>query len=427
MTLLLCSLVALLVMGVPVAYSMGTSGLLYFLIHQPTLITVLPARVFAGMDSSVMIALPLFIVMGHFMNHGGLTSRLIDFCMLFAGRLRGGLGHVSILASMIISGISGSSVSDAASIGQVMIPAMKKRKYPPRFAAGLVAGASTMGMIIPPSIPMVIYAFVASESVGKLFLGSMIAGVMVGVMMMAITIFMARRYDYPCEDVDLSVAAIGACSKHALPALAMPIIVVGSVVSGITTATESAAIGTLYSLLVGLFVYKEMKVRDLPGLFKDAILSSANVMIIIAFCGIFTWILALEHVTEAVGLLFAQMQLSPVAALLVVDVIILAIGFFVDVSPAIMLLTPIFLPPLQLLGVSPIQFGNVLIVGLAVGLVTPPVGMCLNVVSTISGLSIVQIFRGSMPFLIANLLVLFLISVFPALSNWLPNLLMGSQ
>lgn len=425
MLVLICSLAVFLVMGLPIAYSMGASGLLYFLVHQPDLISVLPARVFAGMDSSVMISLPLFVIMGHLMNHGGLTSRLIGFCMMFVGRLRGGLGMVSVMASMIFGGISGSSVSDAASIGQVMIPAMQNKGYPPRMAAGLIAASSTMGMIIPPSIPMVIYAFVASESVGKLFLGSLIAGVLIGCLMMGITLFYAHKNQYPREDVDLSWEQIRRNLMEGLPALIMPIIVIGSVVSGITTATESAAAGTVYALFVGMFIYKGLKLRDLPGLFKEAILSSANVMIIIAFCGVFTWILALEQITEAVGMLFAQMQLSPTMALLFVDVIILAIGFFVDVSPAILLLTPIFLPPLKLLGVSPIQFGAVLITGLAVGLVTPPVGMCLNVCSSISGLSIVKVFRGAIPFLIANVTVLLLISVFPALSIWLPNLLMG--
>ena len=425
MLLLVCSLVIFMVTGVPIAFSMGASGLRYFLVHQPALGSVLPARVFAGMDSSVMISLPLFIIMGHLMNHGGLTSRLIDCCMLFVGRLRGGLGMVSVLASMIFGGISGSSVSDAASIGQVMIPAMQRKGYPVRMSAGLIAASSTMGMIIPPSIPMVIYAFAASESVGKLFLGSLIAGVMVGVFMMTITLFLAHKNRYPREEVDFSWSEIRRCSAEGVPALIMPLIVVGSVVSGITTATESAAAGTVYALLVGMYYYKGITWRDLPRLFKEAILSSANVMIIIAFSGVFTWILALEHVTEAVGLLFARMQFSPVTALLAVDVIILAVGFFVDVSPAILLLTPVFLPALKMLGVSPIQFGAVLISGLAVGLVTPPVGMCLNVCSSISGQSIIAIFRGALPFLLANVLVLLLITVFPVLSTWLPALLMG--
>ncbi|MBV5323398.1 TRAP transporter large permease [bacterium] len=425
MLVLLCSLVIFMVIGLPIAYSMGASGLLYFLFYQPDLITVLPARVFAGMDSSLMISLPLYIVMGHLMNQGGLTNRLIDFCMMFVGRLRGGLGMVSILASMVISGISGSSVSDAASIGQVMIPAMKNKGYPPRMATGLVCAASTMGMIIPPSIPMVIFAFVASESVGKLFLGTLIAGVIIGLLMMGIVLFYAHKHDYPREEVDLSWAEIKRCSMDGFPALFMPFIVLGTVVFGITTASESAAIGAVYAWLVGMYVYKQLKWRDFPALFKDAILSSANVMIIIAFCGIFTWILSLEQITETVGMWFAQMKFTQTTALLMVDVVILFIGFFIDVSPAILLVTPIFLPPLMLLGVSPVQFGAVLITGLAVGLATPPVGMCLNVCSTISGLSIVDIFRGSIPFLIADVIVLLLLTIFPAISNWLPNLILG--
>lgn len=426
MLLLICSLILFMAMGIPVGFSMGASGLVYFLVYQPALISVLPARIYAGMDSSVMLSLPLFIIMGHLMNHGGLTSRLISFCMLFVGRLRGGLGMVSVMSSMIFGGISGSSVSDAASIGQVMIPAMTNKGYPVRTSAGLIAASSTMGMIIPPSIPMVIYAFAATESVGKLFLGSLIAGVLVGVCMMGIMLFLAHKRQYPRETVALTRASIRFACMEGLPALIMPLIVIGSVVSGIATATESAAVGAVYALLVGLFVYKGLTWRVIPGLFKESILSSANVMIIIAFSGVFTWILALEHVTEAVGLLFMQMHFTPLIALLVVDVIILAIGFFVDVSPAILLLTPVFLPPLKLLGISPIQFGAVLITGLAVGLVTPPVGMCLNVCASVSGQSIINVFRGAVPFLLANVLVLLLITFFPALTTWLPNLLMGA-
>lgn len=425
MLLLFLSLILFMVMGVPIGFSMGASGLLYFLIYQPTLISVLPARVFSGMDSQLMLALPLFVVMGHLMNLGGLTNRLIEFCMLFVGRLKGGLGLVSVLSSMIISGISGSSVSDAASIGQVMIPAMEKKGYPIRTAAGLIAAATTVGMIIPPSIPIVIFAFVATESVGKLFLGATIAGVMISLCMMVIVLVVARRGNYPHEEVNLSWKEIWRISSEAIPALIMPIIVLGSVIGGIATATESAAIGALYALLVGMFHYKELKARDLPRLFKESILSSANVMIIIAFSGVFTWILALEHVPELVGILFDQLKLSPITALLLVDVIILAVGFFVDVSPAILLLTPVFLPALQVLGVSPIQFCTVMMIGLAVGLVTPPVGISLNVCSAISKQSIISIFLGALPFLLADVLILLLVTIFPELSDWLPQLLMG--
>lgn len=425
MLLLIASLVLFMVTGIPIAFSMGLSGLVYFLVYQPMLIPVLPARVFAGMNSSIMLSLPLFIVMGHLMNHGGLTSRLIDFCMMFVGRLRGGLGLVSVLTSMVFGGISGSSVSDAASIGQVMIPAMERKNYPTRMAAGLIAASSTMGMIIPPSIPMVIYAFAASESVGRLFLGGLFAGILVGLFMMGIVLFLAHRNSYPQEDVDLAPRQVLRRTLEGLPALLMPLIVVGSVVAGIATATESAAVGAAYALIVGLFVYRGLDLKALPKLFGEAILSSANVMIIIAFSGVFTWILALEHVTQFIGLMFVELQLGPQTALLLVALVILLIGFFVDVSPAILLLTPVFLPPLVMLGVSPIQFGAVLITGLAMGLVTPPVGMCLNVCASISGHTIISVFRGALPFLLANLLVLTLVSLIPELSTWLPAVIMG--
>ena len=425
MLVLIITLAVLMLIGVPIGFSMGLSSLVYFFLYQPELIAILPARVFAGMNSQIMLSLPLFIVMGHLMNHGGLTSRLIDFCMLFVGWLRGGLGLVSVLTSMVFGGISGSSVSDAASIGQVMIPAMQRKNYPVRMATGLIAAASTMGMIIPPSIPMVIYAFAASESVGRLFLGGLFAGVMVGVFMMGIVLVLAHKNHYPRETVDLSPRNIAHRTLEGIPALLMPLIVVGSVVTGIATATESAAVGAAYALIAGFFFYRGLKLRDLPKLFGEAILSSANVMIIIAFCGVFTWILALEHVTQYIGLLFVQLQLGPQSALLLVALVILLIGFFVDVSPAILLLTPVFLPALKMLGVSPIQFGAVLITGLAMGLVTPPVGMCLNVCASISGHSIIAVFRGALPFLLANLLVLALVALIPELSTWLPSVVMG--
>lgn len=424
MTLLLGSLLLGLVIGLPIAYALGLSGALYFLAYHPELLSILPQRVYAGMDSYLMVALPLFVLMGLLMNQGGLTVRLIDFCLLFVGRLKGGLGLVNVLASMVFGGISGSSVSDTASVGAVLIPEMERKGYTRQFASGITVAASTMGMIIPPSIPMVIYAFVAQESVGKLFLGGVIPGILIGLLMMGITLVISAWRGYPVEDVPLTWRETVRRTGQGVPALLMPVFVVGSVVVGIATATESAAIGAAYALLIGLFWYGELKLRMIPALLKESILTSANVMIIVAFSTIYIWILALEHVPEAVAQAVAGLDLPPVAVLLLVDVIILAIGTFIDVSPAILLLTPVFLPSLVEMGVSPIQFGAILITGLAVGLVTPPVGMCLNVCSAISHLEIGTIFRAALPFLIANLLTLLAVTLVPELSLWLPSVLM---
>jgi tripartite ATP-independent transporter DctM subunit len=425
MTLLLVSLVVFLVIGVPIAYSLGLSGLCYFLVHQPELIGILPQRVFAGMDSYAMIALPLFVLMGLLMNSSGITTRLIDFSLLFVGRLRGGLGLVNVLASMVFGGISGSSVSDTASVGAVLIPEMKKKGYTLQFASGITVASSTMGMIIPPSVPMVIYALVAEQSVGRLFLASAVPGVLIGVIMLVITAIVSIYKQYPVEHLHISPREVWTRVKRGLLAIVMPIFVIGSVVLGIATATESAAIGCLYAFVVGMVVIKGLKPAQIPPLLKSAVVTSANVMIIIALSNLYIWILALERIPQQVAAFLTGLEIPAFVILLLVDVIIIMIGTFVDVSPAILLLTPVFLPAMSMLGVDPIQFGVILISGLAVGLVTPPVGMCLNVASAISRLRIETIFRAAAPFLLANLITLLLITYSKPFTLWLPGLLMN--
>jgi tripartite ATP-independent transporter DctM subunit len=424
MIILFASLAFFLVFGVPVAYALGLSSLCYFVVLHPELLPAIPQRIYAGMNSYVMIALPLFVMMGLTMNEAGVSRRVIDFCQLFVGRIRGGLGAVNVLDSMVFGGISGSSVSDTASLGAWMIPEMRRRGYSDEISTGLTVATSTFGMIIPPSVPMVVYALVSEESVGRLFLAGAVPGVLIGLVMLVMVIVMAYRKRWPREEVVLTPRQWFRRVLDCLPAIIMPIFVVGAVVLGIVTATESAAVGVLYALLIGLLVTRELKLRAIPKVMKSAILTSATVMMVIATSSLYSWILALEKVPQAVGAFVSGLNLSPVVYLLVVDVIILATGTFVDVSPAILLLTPVFLPAARLLGISGIQFGAIMIVGLAIGLITPPVGMCLYVASTISKVTIGRIFKGAAPFLLANLLVLALISVFPDLSLWLPKLLM---
>ncbi|MFP4383897.1 MAG: TRAP transporter large permease [Spirochaetia bacterium] len=424
MILLLVSLVVLLVIGVPIAYSLGISGFLYFALIHPELLPILPQRLFAGMESYAMVALPLFILMGLLMNAGGITTRLIDFSLLFVGRMRGGLGLVNVLASMIFGGISGSSVSDTASVGAVLIPEMKRKGYTSRFASGITVASSTMGMIIPPSVPMVVYALVAEESVGRLFLGSAIPGIMIGLLMLVITFVISVKRKYPTEEIRLTAKEKFDRVKRALLAIIMPVFVIGSVVLGIATATESASIGVFYAFIIGFFVFRSMKLKQIPPLLRQAILTSAAVMIIIALSKLYIWILAIERVPQTVAMAVAALNLPPFVILLLINLIILAAGTFIDVSPAILLLTPVFLPAAVNLGIDPVQFGVILISGLAVGLVTPPVGMCLNVASAISKLEIGAIFKGALPFLMANIVTLILITYIPQLTLWLPSILM---
>jgi len=424
MLILLGSFLIFVVTGLPIAYGLGLSALIYFVAYHPELILVIPQRFYAGLDSELMLALPLYVLMGAMMNVGGLTTRLIDFSLLLVGRLRGGLGMVCVMSSMIISGISGSSVADAASIGSVLIPEMEKRGYSREYAAGITVAATTNGMIIPPSIPMVIYAFMATESVGKLFLAAAIPGLILGLVQMVINGVISAKRRYPVEEIRFTVTEVTSRLRKGVLPLLMPIFVIGAVVIGLTTATEAAGVGVLYAFLVGTLFYHGLKLRHIPPMLRESIMSSANVMIVTAFSGLYTWILALEHVPDLVAALVLGLDVPVWVILLALDIIILAVGFFVDVAPAIILLTPVFLPALKSIGVSPIQFGTILIVGMAVGLVTPPVGMCLNVVSTMTKLDIVTIFRASIPFLIADVIVLLLVTFIPALSLWLPALLM---
>ena len=425
MVVLLLSLFIFLGIGVPIAYSLGLSTTLYFIFFNNDLLQVMPQILFAGMDSYTLIALPLFILMGQLMNESQITSKLIDYCLIFVGKIRGGLGLVNVISSMLFGGISGSSVSDTASIGSILIPEMKKRGYPEDYAAGLTVASSTMGMIIPPSIPMVLYAVTAQESVGRLFLGGVFPGIMVGVFQLLITIWISNKYSYPREERDVSLKVILQMTLRYAYILFMPFFVVGAVIFGIATATESAALGVFYALVIGTFLIKSLSYQRIFKALKSSVLTSAKIMIIIAFSKIFIWVLAYERVPDGLSEMITGFGLGTAGMLLLFIFIILFAGTFIDVSPAILLFTPVFLPSIINMGVSPILFGVIMVIGLAVGACTPPVGNCLNVCSIITGLSIGKIFKGAAPFLIANIITLLLIVLFPNIVIWLPKIIMG--
>lgn len=425
MIILFAAFALFFLIGVPIAYSLGLSSFIYFIFVQPDLLPVIPQRLFAGMESYALIALPMFILMGQLMNAGGITQRLIQFCLLFVGRFYGGLGLVNVASSMLFGGISGSSTSDTASIGSVLIPEMKKRGYPISFASGLTVASSTMGMIIPPSIPIVLYAVTAQESVGQLFLGGVIPGLMVGFFQLVIVHQIALRKKYPKEDVALNSKIFVTQLIQSLHVLIMPLIVVGVVVFGVATATESSGFGVLYAIIVGGFIIRHLTWAQFWVALKSTMQTSAKIMMIIAFSQVFVWVLAIERAPETLALLISQIQPSPTIMLLVFMLVILILGTFIDVSPAILLLTPIFLPAVIDAGISPIVFGVLLIIGLAIGACTPPVGNCLNVCSLISGQGIGTIFKGALPFLVANICVMIIIIIFPQVVLWLPKIFMN--
>jgi tripartite ATP-independent transporter DctM subunit len=427
MITLLVILFLLLFVGMPIAYAIGLSAFLYFAIFNPMLIQILPQRMFSGMNSYAMIALPLFILMGQIMNASTITKRLIDFCLIFVGKLQGGLLYVDVVASMIFGGISGSSTSDVASLGSILIPEQQRRGYPAHFAAGITVASSTMGMIIPPSVAMVIYAIASQQSVGRLFLGGAIPGILIGVSQLVIVLIMAKHHHYPREEVDTSLGGIFGQFRDSVLILAMPVFIVGSVTFGIATATESASMGVFYAMLLGFVILRRLKVRDFYKCLKTSAITSAIIMMIISFSQLYVWVLALERIPEKIAAGLIALGLGPTGTMLLIVLVVLIVGTFLDVTPGILLLTPVFLPAAVTLGVSPIQFGVTLVAALAVGACTPPVGNCLNVCAAVTGMRIGTIFRGAIPWLIGNVVILVLITLFPQLVLWLPNSIMGPQ
>lgn len=421
LSMMFFALIVLLVIGVPIGYAIGSSGILYMLMTNPGFLMTFPQRVWSGTESFIIIAMPLFMLMGELMNHSGLTRRLIDFSMLLVRPFGGGLGEVNVIASMIFGGISGSSVADTSALGSILIPDMVKKGYPKRFSAGITVASSTIGMIIPPSVPMLMYAMVSGASVGKLFLAGLIPGILVGLTQLALTYFISRKKGYHPKKEKIDTKSIIKISKDGSLALLMPVLIIATVTFGIATASESAGIAVLYAAFLGFFVYKELKLKDVGKALKKTFMMTSSIMIIGGFTMIFTWILAVEQVPVAIGTFLVNSNIPAWLVFLSLDIIILILGTFLDVTPCILLISPILLPVMQQFGMSELQFGAIIIVGLAIGLVTPPVGMCLNVASKICNLDIIEIFKGALPFIVCNIIVLLLITFIPGLSMWLPS------
>ena len=420
--ILFASLVFFILIGVPIGYSLGGAGILYFLADNPSFLMMLPQRVFSGLNSYILIAMPLFMLSGELMNHGGLTKRLINFALLICKPFRGGLGEVNVVASMIFGGITGSSVADTSALGSILIPDMNKQGYSNEFSTGVTVASSTVGMIIPPSIPMLMFAMVSGVSVGKLFMGGVIPGILIGLFQLAVVWIVSEKRGYHKIEAKID----GGRKKvvvDGLVALLMPVMILVFTTFGITTASESAAVAVVYALVVGAFVYRELKWKHIWAALKKTAIMTATIMIIGGFTNIFTYILAIKQVPQAIANFILGSSIPTWVIFLLFDLLILVLGTFLDVVPCILLIAPILMPVMSQLGMNEITFGMVLVVGLAIGLVTPPVGMCLNVGSKISGMSIVDVFKASAPFLICNLCVLLLVTFVPFVSLWIPSLL----
>lgn len=423
MIILLILLIFFAVLSVPLAFAIGASCVTYISTNAPTFMSMVPQRIWNGAYSELMIAMPLFMLAGELMNTGGITKRIINFCLQLLKPFRGGLGEVNIVASMIFGGISGSSVADTSALGSILIPAMEDLGYPPDASAGITVASSTMGMIIPPSTPMIVYSMISGASVGALFMAGAVPGLLIGATQLVLVYIISHRRGWHPKRTPFVFKEFASAILSGIPALLMPLFIIICVSFGVCTASESAGVAVLYSLLVGFFVYKELTWKAVLEALKKTLISSSSIMIIIGFTTIFTWVLTMQKVPQIVANFFIGLNMPAWGIALVFCVMILMIGTFIDVSPAILLLTPIMLPVMQNYGFSALQFGAMMITGLAIGLVTPPVGMCLNACNKINRMPIIAIFKGALPYLICNIIVLLAISLWGPLTTWLPLML----
>jgi len=423
MLVLIGIMLLLLALGVPVAFAIGIASAAYILTAGESLRPVVLAQMtVSGADSFILLAVPFFIFAGELMNAGGITRRLIAFAESLVGSLRGGLAYVVVIVNMIMAGVSGAAIADAAAVGSVMIPSMIKGGYPRGFAAAVNASAATIGPVIPPSVGFIIYASLANVSVGQLFLAGAIPGLVMGLYMMVVCYLMARRADLPRSE-RTSARRVLYGVKDAAWALLMPVIILGGILAGVVTPTEAGVLAVLYGLFVGLVVYREIRLGDLPYLLAKSAKQTAVIMFIIASAKTFGWLLTHMGAPETLLNVFASLSEQPWVFLLIINLAILALGCFMEGGSLMIILTPLLLPVLMHYNVDLVHFGVVFQLNIMIGLLTPPIGMLLYVITGVSGVEMSEILGYLWPFLAAIVLVLLLITYVPAITLFLPQLL----
>ena len=414
--------VLLIFLGVPIAFVIGIISLIGIstIPFIPNLTVFM--KMFYGLNSFVLLAIPLFILAANLMNHGQITKMLVEFCIALVGNVRGGLAHANILVSMIFAGVSGSSQADTAGVGKMLIPAMIETGYDKETAVGVTAASSTIGVIIPPSIPMVVYSGLTNASVAALFMGGMIPGILVGLSMMLIVAVISKRKNFPVYE-RANRKHIWCLFKKSFPALLTPIIIVGGISTGLYTPTEAAAFASIYAMFISLFWYKTLKLKDMPCILKETLELSSLSLIALATASALGELLGYYKVSESVALFFASYISSPYVFMLVIILFFLFIGTFMDAIPAMILFIPVILPVALRLGISSIHLGIVTVMTLAVGLVTPPYGLCLLIASSIADLSIERSLMGVLPYIAALMIILLLVAMIPSSAFYIPHLL----
>lgn len=411
----------LLFTRVPIAYSLGISAAIYLLLEGIPF-NIVAEKMYAGMDSFTMVCIPSFILAGNLMNTGGITKRIVAFCNVFVGHIRGALAYINILASVLFAGISGTALADVASLGSMLIPAMKDEGYDADFSVAITASTSVVGPIIPPSVPMVIAGTLTNLSIAKLFVGGIMPGLIMGLGFIIPTYYMAKKRNYPKHE-RVPMKERVKIIKDVIWALLMPIILMVGILSGIFTPTEASIVTVLYAFVVGIFIYKEIKLKDIFPIFRDTVIAAGSVIILVGIANLFAWILTSERVPQTIANGILSITENPILVILIMNIVLLFTGMFMESIAAIIIMIPVLLPVATAIGMSPIHFSIMAILNLMIGLVTPPVGLCLTTAAQIGKISTGRAIKANAPFLVVLILILALVSYVPAVTTFLPGLM----
>ena len=414
---------ALLFLGMPVGFSLIMVSVVYLLTSDIGIIFA-TQRMVAGLNTFPLLAVPFFVMTGIAMNAAGVTERIFNFAKSMVGHITGSLGHVNIMASLLFSGMSGSALADAGGLGQLEIKSMRDGKYDDDFAGGITAASSIIGPLVPPSIPLVIYGVVSGSSIGSLFIAGLVPGVLCALSLMVMVYYIAKKRGYAVEERQPMRARLSAARKAFLPILT-PAIIIGGIFSGVFTPTEAAVVAAIYSLFLGGFVYKTIKLPDLIGIFRETVSTTAVVALMVMGVTLFGYVVAMEQLPKQVAEFFLTFSDSPWMFLLLINIMLIFLGTFIESLALLLLVVPILVPVAVAFGIDPVHFGVMVMMNLMIGILTPPMGMALFVVSKVGNIPIHVLTRGVLPFLVPLFVVLILVAVFPQLTLFLPNLLLG--
>ena len=425
MTFLMSTLLGLMLLGIPVAFAILGSSFLTIYMDGNLPWSLVIQRMYYGLSSFPLVAVPLFILAGELLEKAGILRRLLDFANLIIGRHRGGIAYGNVVASIFFAGITGAATADAAGLGKIEIAIMKEDGYTLSFSGAVTAASAIIGPIIPPSIPMIIYCFAAGNvSLGALFFAGILPGVMIGILEMIVIYIIARKNNFPKKDIKLSMQEFYSGLKRATLPLIMPLIILGGIYGGIFTPTEAASVAVIYAFMIGFFVLRTLKIKDLPIILTRTAYITSVVMWIVAACTLFSWLLTVTGLAEIISAMFKPVMAKPLHFLMLLNVVLLVIGTFIDAVPAILIFAPILAPLAVQAGIDPLHFGIVMIINLCVGLVTPPIGVVLfSTCAVAEGLTLAKLSKEILPFLAVLLIALLIITYIPEIATFLPGVM----